>query len=268
MFQQFLVQPLANGLVLFYRLFGNMGLAIIFFSAALKIVLSPLSAKSMQNMKKMNELKPLLNKLQKKYKGDKQGLMKAQADLYKQKGFNPTAGCIPQIIQIVILYAFFGVFNILVRNGDVVSAFNNILYEPLKFAGGEMINTHFLYLDITKPDAIQIPGVPFPLPGPILIFATIAQFLSIRITSPVLQKEEKITKKTETSTDDAMVASQQYMLYMMPLLTLIIGLQFASGLALYWVVFSLIQAYQQYRVTGWGGLDPWVKKLSALANLR
>lgn len=267
MFQQLLVQPLANGLALFYQFTGqNMGLAIILFSIALKLVLYPLTKSSLQNMKKMNELRPALNKLKQKYKGDKQGLMKAQADLYKQKGFNPGAGCIPQIVQLVILYAFFGVFNQMLSAQNPTDALNALLYDPLKFHNGATINTHFLYLDITKPDVINIPGLSFGLPGPLLILAAITQFVSIKIMSPVLQKEEKIVKKSAGEMDDAMVASQQYMMYLMPVMTIFIGLSFASGLALYWFVFSLVQTVQQYRISGLGGMAPIVAKLQSVAK--
>ncbi|MEK7112283.1 MAG: hypothetical protein AAB875_03050, partial [Patescibacteria group bacterium] len=51
-----------------------------------------------------------------------------------------------------------------------------------------------------------------------------------------------------------------------PLFTLIFGLKFPSGLALYWFLFSLFQAYQQYKTSGWGGLTPLVSKISLLKS--
>jgi hypothetical protein len=50
---------------------------------------------------------------------------------------------------------------------------------------------------------------------------------------------------------------------MMPALTVIIGLQFSAGLAIYWFVFSVLQAVQQYKATGWGGLTPWINRLKS-----
>lgn len=268
MFNALLVQPLANGLVLFYKLLGgNMGVAIIAFSIFLKLVLHPLTRQSLENMKKMNDLKPGLEKLKLKHKGDRTKLMKAQSDFYKEKGFNPGAGCLPQIVQLVVLYAFFGVFNrILVPNANIIEKLNPLLYEPLKFASHEVINTQFLYLDITKPDTFKISGIPFAIPGLFLIASAIAQFVSVKIMSPVIAKEKKIAKKTKDDTDDALVASQQYSMYFLPVLTLLFGMQFASGLALYWLVFSAIQTYQQYRISGWGGLTPLLTRAGLLAK--
>jgi membrane protein insertase Oxa1/YidC/SpoIIIJ len=81
------------------------------------------------------------------------------------------------------------------------------------------------------------------------------------MVQPTVAKEEKIAKKTSSETDDALVASQKYMIILLPIVTLLVGVNFAAGLALYWLVFSLMQTLQQYQVLGWGGLTPWIKLL-------
>jgi Preprotein translocase subunit YidC len=57
---------------------------------------------------------------------------------------------------------------------------------------------------------------------------------------------KKKAKETKEVSDDLQASMQQSMLYTFPLMTLFFGMKFPSGLALYWVVFSLIQFYQQY----------------------
>lgn len=260
-FEILLLKPLANGLVVAYEILGqNMGLAIIAFTIFLRFILTPLTRPYMESMKKMKSYQKELNKLKERHKGDKQKLMKAQADFYKEKGINPSAGCLPYLLQIIVLIAFFNVFSrVLSQNGDMVTHFNQLLYEPLRFNPETQINTHFLYLDITKPDAIT--GIlPFPLPGPFLLLSAAVQFLSAKISQPFIETEKKIAKKTKSETDDVQVAMQQSMVYTFPLITLLVGINFASGLVLYWFVFSAIQAYQQYQSSGWGGLTPWLKK--------
>lgn len=261
-FYLLLTQPFANGLALFYTIFGNMGVAIAVFSILLKLALNPLNKKSLENMKKMSELRPQLQKIQERHKGDRQKQMQAQAEFYKQNNFNPSAGCLPQLAQAVILITFYNVFTtVLAPNTNITEAFNGILYEPLKFATDAVINTKFLWWDVAHPDVITIPGIPTPLPGVLLILAALAQVISAKIAMPYIEREKKIAEKTKDNSDDMAVAMQQSTIVMMPLLTLIFGMQFASGLALYWLVFSALQAYQQYRITGLGGLTPWVKKL-------
>lgn len=267
-FTTLLIQPLANGLIVAYRLlWGNMGLAILGFGLFLRIVLNPLTKPYMESMKKMKNFAPQLEKLKKKHKGDKVKLAQAQSEFYKQKGINPGAGCLPYLLQIVVLIAFFNVFSrVLTPNGDIVVRFNELLYEPLKFGVNEIINTKFLYLDVTKPDVFNIPSLPFPLPGPVLLLAALVQFLSAKIMAPYVKEEKKAAKKTKEKSDDIQVAMQQSMIYTFPLMTIVIGLRFASGLALYWLLFSVYQAIQQYNSQGWGGLTPWIEKIGLLQS--
>jgi YidC/Oxa1 family membrane protein insertase len=267
-FTTLLIQPLANGLIVAYRLLGeNMGLAILGFGLFLRVILNPLTKPYMESMKKMKNFAPQLEKLKKKHGGDKVKLAQAQSEFYKQKGINPGAGCLPYLLQIVVLIAFFNVFSrVLTPNGDIVVRFNELLYEPLKFGAQEIINTKFLYLDVTKPDVFNVAGLPFPLPGPVLLLAAIVQFLSAKIMAPYVKGKEKIAKKTKEKSDDIQVAMQQSMIYTFPLMTIVIGTRFASGLALYWFLFSVYQAIQQYKSQGWGGLTPCIEKTGLLQS--
>jgi YidC/Oxa1 family membrane protein insertase len=268
-FTTILIQPLTNGLILFYRILGqNMGLAIIGFSLLLRLLLTPLTKPYMESMKKMKAYEPQLAKLKIKYKGDQKKLLTAQTEFYKQNGINPGGGCLPYLLQIIILIALFNVFTkVLVQHtGETISKLNELLYGPLKFAQGSIINTRFLYLNITKPDVFRIPGIPFAIPGPILILAALVQFVSAKMMAPYSKIEKKIAKKTPGQTDDMQTAMQQSMTYTFPLFTLIFGLNFPSGLALYWFLFSFWQAWQQYQSSGWGGLTPWISKIGLLKS--
>lgn len=260
-FDTLLISPLTNGLILFYRVLGsNMGLAIIGFSISLRFLLNPLTKPYMESMKKMKEVEPQLSKLKKKYANDKTKLMQAQADFYKEKNINPGAGCLPYLLQIVILIALFSVFTrVLSTNGDS-GKLNSLLYSPLKFVHGEALNTKFLYLDISKPDVFKVNGAPFPIPGPVLILAALLQFVTAKMMAPAVAIEKKIAGKTSAASDDFQVAMQQSTTYTFPLFTLIFGVNFQSGLALYWLIFSLFQAWQQYKTSGWGGLEPAIRK--------
>ncbi len=218
----------------------------------------------MKSMKKMKEVEPQLNKLKKKFANDKTKLMQAQADFYKEKGINPGAGCLPYLLQIVILIALFNVFTTVLSNGADTDKLNHLLYEPLKFSQGSTLNTGFLYLDIKKPDVFHFSGIPFPIPGPILILAALIQLVSAKMMMPFVEAESKVAKKTVSKGDDMQVAMQQSSTYTFPLFTLIFGMSFSSGLAIYWLIFSLSQAWQQYSNSGWGGLTPWIRKLGLL----
>lgn len=249
-----LYQPLLNILILFYIILGhNLGLAIIAMTVVIRALLIPLTKPSLEAAQKMKELAPDLEELKKKYKKDKQGLAQAQLNLYKQKGVNPGAGCLPQIIQIIILIALFQAFQqTLAGGGDIIDKLNEFLYGPLKLSANQTINIDFLYLNLTKPDLISLPfslnifgQVLNKVPGIFLIGAAVTQFLSSKMMMPLVKQEEKQVKKTEGEEDDMAVMMQKQMLYIMPLMTLFIGFRFASGLVLYWLTFSLFMLIQQ-----------------------
>lgn len=257
--EMFFIQPLVNGLLVFYHLlFADLGLAIIALTVFIRLILVPVTLPSLRAMQVMKDLGPEINRIKKKHAGDKAKIRQAQADLYKSKGVNPAAGCLPQIVQLVVLFALFGVFN-LIAQGNATENINKFAYGMLRLV--EPIRTSFLYLDLAKPDVFPVAGIPFALPGPVLLLSALLQFLSSKMMMPQVTLQEKQAAKTESEVDDIGVAMQKQMLYMFPVFTLIIGIKFASGLVLYWAVMSLFQMVQQYFVSGFGSLSPLLDKI-------
>jgi YidC/Oxa1 family membrane protein insertase len=272
-FKTILTAPLANGLILFYNIaFHNLGVATILFSSFLFLITRPLSKPQMESMKKIRDIQPLVNKLKSKYGTDKMAFSKAQAELYKQKGINPGAGCVFQIIQLVILITFYQVFASSLSNStESIAKLNALLYPPLKIAETQTLNTGFINLgfynvDVSKTDLIHVPGLPFALPGIFLILATISQFLSIKITAPYVEAEKKVASATKSETDDMQAAMSSSMMYTVPLMTLYFGYTFPSGLALYWLVFSIGTVWQQVSSNGWGSLTPFIRRLGLVQS--
>ena len=83
--------------------FANYGIAIILMTILVKALMYPLTAKQVRSMKAMQDLQPALKKLQKDYKNNPQLLQQKMAELYKEAGVNPLAGCLPLLIQMPIL---------------------------------------------------------------------------------------------------------------------------------------------------------------------
>ncbi len=240
-----LYQPLINALAGLYLLFNNLGLAIVGLTIIIRFLLLPLTLPSMRAAKKMQSLAPEIDKLKKKYANDKQKLAQAQMEFYRQKGINPASGCLPQIIQILILIALFQAFQqILGLNGtEALDKLNQALYPFVRLKTHEL-NLSFLYLKLTEPDLIKISGLP-SLPGIFLLGSALAQFFTSKLMMPKAKSDEKIAKKTPGEADDFMTAFQTQSLYLMPLMTIFIGYRFPSGLTLYWFVFSILNLIQQ-----------------------
>jgi len=246
---QFLTQPILNILIVLYNLlFSNLGLAIIALTTLFKLILYPLTAPQLKASQKLQEINPELEKLKRKYKDDKQKLMQAQMELYKKHGFNPASGCLPQILQLVILISLYQVFSQVIRPGAETLAYvSRNLYRFVPVPSS--LNLNFLFLNLAKPDLITLPGLAFPLPGIFVLLAAALQFLTSFLMMPTIEKESKVAKKTEEKSDDLSVSMQKQMLYLFPIMTLIFGYTLPSGVILYWFVFSLIGLLQQILIS-------------------
>jgi YidC/Oxa1 family membrane protein insertase len=99
----------------------SFGWAIILITIAINLALFPLRISSMKSMRKMQALKPQIDAINAKYKGvsvrdSKKADQTAETmDLYKKNGVNPMGGCLPMVLQLPILIAFYRVFSVSVE---------------------------------------------------------------------------------------------------------------------------------------------------------
>jgi len=253
MWQTLFFRPLLNALIFCYQFLGqNLGLAIIGLTLFIRGALTPLTLPSLKSAQKLQELRPELEAIKKKYGSDKQLFAQKQLEFYQKNGVNPASGCLPQIIQILVLVALYQAFNqLLAQNGDLVNQLNQHLYSPLKLSQDFSLNTHFLGLDLVKPDLFQFSPIKLgplsvgQLPGLFLLSAAVVQFLSSKLMMPAAKATQAKSESTKEQADDMAAAMQQQMLYMMPLMTLFIGFRLPSGLVIYWLTFSLYMLVQQ-----------------------
>ena len=96
-------------LKLMYTISGNYGIAIIFFTIIIKMILMPLTVKQQKSMLKTQKLQPLLMEIQKKYANDTEKLNQETMKLYQKYHVNPMSGCLPMLIQLPILMALYWV---------------------------------------------------------------------------------------------------------------------------------------------------------------
>lgn len=101
-----------------YSFTGDYGLAIILLTAVIRLLIFPLTASQTRSMKQMQALQPELQKLQKKYKNDPERLNKETMELWRKYNINPLMGCLPILIQLPILYAFFAALRDYQFQGD------------------------------------------------------------------------------------------------------------------------------------------------------
>jgi YidC/Oxa1 family membrane protein insertase len=112
-----LAKPLLWMLKKSYSYVGNWGLAILIVTFLIRLALFPLTAKSYTSMKKMQKLAPKMNAIRDKYKKSKTDAAQRQKmntelmALYQSEGYNPMSGCLPILLQLPILVAFYNVLS-------------------------------------------------------------------------------------------------------------------------------------------------------------
>lgn len=103
----FIARPLLWLLLFFQGLVGNWGIAIVMLTIVVKLVTLYWTTKSMRSMRAMSRLKPKVEEIQKKYKGDRQKSQVEIMNLYKTHGVNPLSGCLPMVLQMPIWIALY-----------------------------------------------------------------------------------------------------------------------------------------------------------------
>jgi YidC/Oxa1 family membrane protein insertase len=240
-FNAIFYEPIYNILMLIYNLihatgiYGGFGLSIIALTLLVRCAMIPLTRKQLKSSRAMQELAPQINALKVQYRGDPQGLMKAQQDLYKEHGYSPVSGCLPLLIQMPFLYALlFSFRNLLTGN---LTTINEPIYPFLHHLAA-LPNTSFLWTSLSASDPLHI--LPF-----LAAFFTLVQ---LRMAMPVRKKP------APGAPSDPTTQATQTTMYIMPVITFIFALSFPSGLALYWTVGAMFASVQQYFLAGWGSL--------------
>lgn len=150
---------LLHSLNFFHGLVPSYGVAIILVTIALKIVFWPIQAKSIQSMKAMQKFQPLMNKLREKFKDDPQKLNAEMMKLYKEHKINPFSGCLPMLVQLPVLIAFY-----------------RVLLNAIALRGAPFLWIH----DLSQPDTIAMIGG-FAI-NPLPIAMTAGTFLQQKLT--------------------------------------------------------------------------------------
>lgn len=192
--------------------FSFYAMAIILTTILFKLMLLPLNIQQIRSTKKMAEIQPLMKEIQTKYKSDPQAQQIKMSELYKEHNYNPFSGCLPMLIQLPIIFAFFAVFR-----------------EPARYAFTEpgfyeaMNKTFFWISNLDAADKI-LWGLP-------LLAALTTYLQSITMAAP--------------NTDPQAAATQKTMNYFLPVMIFMSARSFPAGLALYWVVGNIFTIVQQ-----------------------
>lgn len=112
---------------------GSYGVSIILSTVIVRLLLYPLTVSQNKNMIAMKRIQPEINEIQKKYKEKPEELQKKTMELYQKNKINPLGGCLPMLLQLPILWAFFRVLRELPYSEASKFLGVWILSEPDKF---------------------------------------------------------------------------------------------------------------------------------------
>jgi YidC/Oxa1 family membrane protein insertase len=224
--------PIYNLLILLYNWLPvqDFGIAIILTTVILKFILIPLSKKQIESQKKLQEIQPQIKEIQQKYKNDKEKQSREMMEFYKKNKTNPFSGCLPLVVQIIFLIAIYRILFKISNSGLMVDP--NILYPFV--SNPQHVNQFFLgFIDLAKPNIV------------FAVLAAAAQFIQTKMLMGGQKKDDKERKPKESNDADFSQIMNKQMLYLGPALTLFIGMKFAAGLSLYWLVSTLFMVFQQ-----------------------
>ena len=103
-------QTIFIGLAVLYSITGDIGISIILLTIFIRILLIPVFRKQIVSQRRMQMLQPELRAIQARYKGDRQKISEEQMKLYRDRGVNPASGCLPAVLQMLLLLPMYQVF--------------------------------------------------------------------------------------------------------------------------------------------------------------
>jgi YidC/Oxa1 family membrane protein insertase len=112
-----IVVPLLQALKWVNGIVGNYGWSIVVLTVLINVAIFPLRHRSMVSMKKMQSLQPEVKAIQDRYAKykltdpERQKMNQEMMALYKQKGVNPASGCVPMLLTMPILFAFYAMLS-------------------------------------------------------------------------------------------------------------------------------------------------------------
>jgi len=224
-----LYQPLLNALAFLVSVIpgGDVGIAVIILTILVKVVLFPLSQKSIESQAQMSILTPELNKI-KASGASKEEQARLTFELYKEHKTNPFSGCLLVLIQIPIIFALYYVFlkGINFESGLLYSFIHVPEHSNMIFLG---------LLDITEKSFI------------LAILAGVSQYLQAHFI-PKPPVPSVVNNATPSFSDSFAKSMSMQMKYIFPFIVAFIAYSISGAVALYWITSNLFMVGQQIYV--------------------
>jgi YidC/Oxa1 family membrane protein insertase len=217
-------------------------LSIVGLVVVIRIVLIPLFVKQIKASRGMQLVQPEIKKIQAKYKGktdpaSRQAMTQETMALYKETGTNPFASCLPILLQAPIFFALFRVLNGL-------SGISNGSNEPIgamtrELAGQAERSTLFgaqLSSTFLGSDAISVK------------ILTVVLIILMSASTFTTQRQLMMKNMPASALDNPFAQQQKILLYVLPVIFAVSGVNFPIGVLLYWLTTNVWSMGQQFYV--------------------
>ncbi len=229
LFHAIFYQPILNLLIIVYNYIPghDLGVAIVILTLIIRLILFPLSQKSLQSQKAMQSIQPKIKEIQTMYKDDKQKMAKEMMGLYRKEKVNPFSSIWTLVVQLPILIALYQVLIKGLGAAEITGLY------PFVFNPGHLNTMSFGILDLSQRNLV------------LAVFSGIAQFIQSKMLMAP-QPPKDLAKKPGVKDEAMFAAINKQMLYFMPAFTVFIGATLPAGLTLYWFISTVLMVLQQY----------------------
>ncbi len=213
-------------------------LSIVGLVIVIRIVLIPLFVKQIKASRGLQLVQPEIKKIQAKYKGktdqeSRQKMTQETMALYKDTGTNPFASCLPILLQAPIFFALFRVLNSISKDDYSIGPLTNTLRQQADAATlfGAPISDTFLSADGLSTQILTV----------ILIILMSASTFTT-------QRQLMMKNMPAAALDNPFAQQQKILLYVLPLVFAVSGVNFPIGVLLYWLTTNVWSMCQQFYV--------------------
>ncbi len=215
-------QPLYNLLFFFVSVLpgASLGAGIVAVTIVVRLLLLPLSAQGVRAQRELQALQPEMDRLRAEHKDNPEELNKRMMALYQEHSVNPFGSCLPLLVQLPILFVLYRVF----------------------VSGIQTVNHDLLYGFIHVPDQIHASLLGIDLHSPSIVLAVMSGLLQFVQTWQLMRRQPG----TAPAGGDGSQQMNRFTMYLMPLVTVAVGVRLPAGLAIYWTVTTLFSIVQQW----------------------
>lgn len=221
-------------------------LSIIGLVIVIRAALIPVFVKQIKAQRGMQALQPEMKKLQEKYKGktdqlSRQAMAQEQMALYKSHGTNPFSACLPILIQMPFFFSLFQVLSGVSKANQDGQGIGVLSHTQIQ----QFDDANILGAPLSKAFLPQIQGGD---PNVSVIVLSIIMILAMIASQFITQKQIMAKNMSEDAMASPFMRQQKMMLYILPLVFGIGGINFPIGVLIYWTTTNLWTMGQQFFV--------------------